>query len=225
MIEPLVVFEALTRRYRSGTGEVAAVLAAGGCVDPGARIALMGPSGSGKTTLLHLLAGLEQPSTGRISWPALDGERELRFRQIGLAFQGSSLLAPLTVLENVALRLLISSVPEQEARRRAEAVLADLGLEDLMDRTPEDLSGGQAQRVAMARAIVGGPRLLLADEPTGQLDHGTATGFLRQALALLAPDAGALVATHDAVIADLLPQRWSMTDGLLIWTSRSSPLR
>lgn len=188
----------------------------------GDRIALVGRSGSGKSTLLHLLAGLEIPTTGTIAWPALGPEGVEqpavgvagRPRTISVVFQSASLVPALTAVENVELALLLNGVARAEARDRAAEALAVIGVGDLADRLPEELSGGQAQRVTIARGIASDPQLLLADEPTGRLD--TKTGHLVvDALEIAADRSGAalVVATHDATVARRMPVRWEMHDG------------
>jgi len=181
---------------------------------PGARIALTGPSGSGKSTLVHLLAGLDDPSLGSVSWPAIGPRSALRPGPVGVVFQGPSLLSPLTVIENVALPLLLAGRTEADAVVRAAAALERLELIDLQAKLPEEISGGQAQRVAVARALTGAPLLLLADEPTGQLDHESAAAVV-EVLEQAARDSGAalVVATHDPEVAERLPERWVMRDG------------
>jgi ABC-type lipoprotein export system ATPase subunit len=172
---------------------------------PGDRIALVGPSGSGKSTLVHLLAGLDEPTVGRVE---RTGERP------GIVFQGPSLLEPLTVLENVELPLVLAGVPD--SRVRAVIALQRLGLDMLASKLPEEISGGQSQRVAVARAVAGEPPLLLADEPTGQLDHVSAEAVIDVLLAA-ADHAGAalLVSTHDLEVAARLTTRWEMQSGML----------
>jgi ABC-type lipoprotein export system ATPase subunit len=184
---------------------------------PGTQVALTGPSGSGKSTLLHLLAGLDTPTSGTIAWPGLGGSPEGRPGLIGMVFQGPSLLPPLDVTENIALPLLLAGGQETQSRERAAAALHDVGLDELAARLPEELSGGQAQRVAVARALAARPRLILADEPTGQLDSAHAAqvvGLLLDAATLLG--AALVLSTHDLTIADRFPDRWQMADGLMI---------
>ena len=186
-------------------------------VRPGMQVALTGPSGSGKTTLRHLLAGLETPTSGTIAWPGLDGSPAGRPGLVGMVFQGPSLLPPLDVTENVALPLLLSGCADSQARQRAAAALRDVGLDELADRLPEELSGGQAQRVAVARALAVRPRVILADEPTGQLDSVHAAQVTRLLLDAATRIGAALVlSTHDLTIASQLPERWQMADGRLV---------
>ncbi|UAL71833.1 ABC transporter ATP-binding protein [Streptomyces angustmyceticus] len=214
----LVRCDDVARTYGSGPAAVVAVHGLDCHVPPGARIAVVGPSGSGKSTLLHLMAGLDRPTAGKVSHPGIDGaDADTLTRHIGVVFQGPSLLPPLTVAENVALPLRIDGVPETEADDRAQVALARLELTELARRLPDELSAGQAQRVAVARVLARRPRLVLADEPTGQLDRATG----RQVLAILlgtAQELGAavLVTTHDPRIARALDVRWYMADGRLI---------
>ncbi len=147
----------------------------------------------------------------------VDGSPAGRPGLLGLVFQGPSLLPPLDVTENVALPLLLAGCTETQARERAAAALRDVGLDEFATRLPEELSGGQAQRVAVARALAARPRLILADEPTGQLDSAHAAqvvGLLLDAATLLG--AALVLSTHDLTIADRLPGRWQMADGLMI---------
>ena len=213
---PLVLCDGVTRTY--GTGQAATVaLQATDCeVNAGQRIGLVGPSGSGKSTLLHLMAGLDDPSTGAVSWPAIGTREELRPARVAVIFQGPSLLPRLSVLENTALPLVIGGMTDTEAQRVARDALGTLGLEDLADKLPEEISGGQAQRVAVARALAGQPRLILADEPTGQLDSVSAAAVVDVLLAASAHAGAALViSTHDLQLAARLPERWEIHNGQL----------
>lgn len=213
----------LARTY--GTGP-AATVALSGCtcaVLSGDRIAVTGPSGSGKSTLLHLLAGLDEPTAGTVEWPALGARSELRPRRVGVVFQDASLLPPLDVVENVALPLLLADIDEREATELAMEALERLGLAPLAAKLPEELSGGQAQRVAVARVLATAPRLILADEPTGQLDHVTG-GEVVDALLAAADHTGAtlVLTTHDLAVAERLPQQWRVHDGRLSTGSRAT---
>jgi putative ABC transport system ATP-binding protein len=186
-----------------GAGETATVaLGPTDCeVASGDRIALVGPSGSGKSTLVHLMAGLDNPTVGVVE--RLDGPS-------AVVFQGPSLLEPLTVIENAELPLVLTGAPD--ARERARAALQRLGLAELEDKLPEELSGGQAQRVAVARALATDAPLILADEPTGQLDHAAAAEVID---ALLATERTLVVSTHDPEIAARLDTRWELHSGRL----------
>lgn len=212
--EVLVRCEGVARTFGTGPAAVVAVHGVSWEVRSGQRVALTGPSGSGKSTLLHLLAGLDEPTVGTVGWPALGGRAALRPGPVAVVFQGPSLLAPLDVAENVALPALLSGATEEEANGAAAAALERLGLASLAAKLPEELSGGQAQRVAVARVLTGRPRLILADEPTGQLDHITAAMVIDALLDTAAQLGAALVVTtHDPLIANRLCQQWSMDDG------------
>jgi ABC-type lipoprotein export system ATPase subunit len=195
-------------------------------IHAGARVAITGPSGSGKSTLLHLFSGIDAPTTGEISWPALGPRDALRPGRVALVFQGPSLLPPLDVLENVALPLVLGGASERDAQAEALEALCRLDLEALTGRLPDELSGGQAQRVAVARALAGRPGLILADEPSGQLDHAHADAVLR-ALLDTAHDLGAalVVTTHDPLITGRLAVEWRMHDGRLFadWNGTVHP--
>ncbi|WP_426571689.1 ATP-binding cassette domain-containing protein [Aquihabitans sp. McL0605] len=210
----LVDVSGVARTFGRGPEAVVAVHDVTCTIRAGDRIALVGPSGSGKTTLLHLLAGLDQPTTGSIEWPGIGGPNDLRPGAVAVVFQAPSLVPPLDVTENVALPLLLSRADRAVARARALDALAALGLAELATRLPEELSGGQAQRVAVARAVAADPKLLLADEPTGQLDHHAGAAVVDALLAAADRTGAALVVnTHDPAVADRLGLRWSMTDG------------
>jgi ABC-type lipoprotein export system ATPase subunit len=216
MSDVLVRAAGLKKLFGNGQGTVVAVAGATFEIREGDRIALTGPSGSGKTSLLHLIAALDQPSAGAIEWPALGRAENLRPGPVGVAFQGPSLLPPLTVAENVALPALLAGTTDEEATATAGALIAQLGLAEVADKLPEEISGGQAQRAGLARALVGRPRLILADEPTGQLDRSSAAQLIDVLLEhVSATNAALVVATHDAAVADRLPLRWSMTERIL----------
>jgi ABC-type lipoprotein export system ATPase subunit len=216
MANALVEFTQLGRTYYRGKTPVVALEGATASVQAGGRIAVVGPSGGGKSTLLQLMGGLDTPTSGTIAWPALGKPETLRPRQVGYVFQTLSLLAPLTVVENVELPLLMADEKADTARALAIAALDKLDLMMIAQKLPEELSGGQAQRVAIARAFAGSPKLILADEPTGQLDHPTAQ-HLFDALfsALEGSDAALVVATHDLAIAQRLRTQWRLSHGRL----------
>ena len=215
MSDAVVRAEGLAKTYGKGQGAVVALYGTTFELMAGDRVAVVGPSGSGKSTLLHLMAALDVATAGSVTWPALEPGGPRAPGAVGFVFQGPSLLPDLDVVENTALPLLLAGRDGTAARRSAMAVLARLGLEDVAARLPAELSGGQAQRVAVARALVAGPRLLLADEPTGQLDHESAA-LVVDALATAAADGAALaVATHDAAVARLLGRQWTIADGHL----------
>jgi lipoprotein-releasing system ATP-binding protein len=216
MDEMLVRMENGGRTYSRGKTPVIAVASATCTVIPRDRIALMGPSGSGKSTLLHLLGGLDILTSGSLTWPALGARDTLRPAKVGLVFQTPSLLAPLTVVENVEIPLLLGKDSAEKARAAALDALDRIGLRFIADKLPEELSGGQAQRVAVARALASSPKLILADEPTGQLDHPTAQHLFDVLLASLEGTETALVvATHDRTVAERMNTLWHMQHGIL----------
>ena len=213
----------VARTFGSGPRAVVALHGVSCEVHRGDLIALTGPSGSGKTTLLHLLAGLDSPTKGTIEWPAIGGFDHLRPGPIAIVFQAPSLLPPLDVGENVALPLLLQGVDRHAAHRQAIAALRRLDLESIAAKLPEELSGGQAQRVAVARVLAGQPTLILADEPTGQLDHTSGAAVIDALIAAAAETGAALIVnTHDAAVARRLDRRWSMTNGRLTIEAASS---
>lgn len=185
-------------------------------ISAGARIAVVGPSGSGKTTLLHILGGLDRPTAGTVEWPGLGRFEELRPRRIGMMFQSPSLFPALTAAENVALPFVLAG-EHSAAGNAARMLLQSFGLGELADSLPEELSGGQSQRIAMVRALAMRPRLVLADEPTGQLDSITAQFLFDTILERLeGTDAALVVATHDEAIAARMATRWTMDHGRLV---------
>ncbi|GAA3092099.1 putative ABC transport system ATP-binding protein [Kribbella aluminosa] len=209
------------RTFGQGDQAVVAVHGSTCAVEPGARIAITGSSGSGKSTLLHLLAGLETPTGGAVEWPELGNSAAERSRDIAVVFQGPSLLPALTVAENVGLAAVLTGVSETEADRRAAAAMETVGVAMLTDQLADTLSGGQAQRVAIARAIALRPRLVLADEPTGQLDGETGAHVLDVLMAAVAETGAALVVTtHDPAVAGRLGEHWQMNDGRLVVPAR-----
>jgi putative ABC transport system ATP-binding protein/lipoprotein-releasing system ATP-binding protein len=182
----------------------------------GDRIAITGPSGSGKSTLLYLMGGLETVTSGSLIWPALGPIQGLRPAKVAFVFQVPSLLVALTVIENIELPLLLDNVDKKIARQAALAALERLDLSGIADNLPEELSGGQAQRVAMARALASQSKLILADEPTGQLDHPTAQHLFDILLAAIdGTDTALVVATHDQAVANRLHTIWHMHHGIL----------
>lgn len=205
------------RTFGVGRSAVTAVRRASFTIAPNDRIALMGPSGSGKSTLLHLLAQLEKPTSGEITGALSTPRQGPRPDSIGLVFQSPSLIPALDTLENVALPLVLAGARDPEARAAAHEALKLLDLGWLERRLPEELSGGQAQRVAIARVMACRPRLILADEPTGQLDHRTGQAVLRVLLDIARTlGAAVLIATHDPLIAAQLDEVWQMEHGTLM---------
>jgi putative ABC transport system ATP-binding protein len=192
-------------------------------IEQGEFVALEGPSGSGKTTLLQLLGALDRPSSGCVEFEGRDlaalpdGElADLRLRSFGFVFQQFNLIPTLTALENVQAKLAPTGISDEELRRRSEAILAEVGLADRASHLPSHLSGGEQQRVAIARALSVEPHVILADEPTGNLDTKTGADII-DSLADLAARRGTtiVVATHDADLAERAPRRLAMRDGRL----------
>lgn len=214
---PLVRCEGAARTYGSGPTATVALTPANCEVWPDSRVALVGESGSGKSTLLHLMAGLDEPTVGQVTWPAIGDRQALRPGPVAVVFQGPSLLPPLTVAENVGFPLILAGRPAPEVDRRAQAALGRLRLDELSDKLPEEISGGQSQRVAVARGLVGEPRLILADEPTGQLDHEIGAIVIEELLNVADRcGAGLVVATHDDAVAEKLSECWQMRNGALL---------
>ncbi|AEN74436.1 ABC transporter ATP-binding protein [Rhodothermus marinus] len=181
----IVRAEQVTKIYDEGAVPVQALRGVSLTIEPGEFTVIAGPSGSGKTTLLNLLGALDVPTEGRVSFEGQDlstlSRRErarLRLYKIGFVFQAYNLIPVLTALENVEFVLLLQGVPERERRRRALEVLEQLGIGELAHKRPHEMSGGQQQRVAVARAVVSHPRLVLADEPTANLDSATGARLL-----------------------------------------------
>ncbi|MEV4137171.1 ABC transporter ATP-binding protein [Dactylosporangium sp. NPDC049742] len=187
------------------------------CVVPAAaRIAVTGVSGSGKTTLLHIVAGIDEPTAGTARWPSIGGHPRSHPGLVGVVLQRPGLLPALDVAENVSLPLLLAGRTPDAAREAAAETLARLDLTDLSTRLPHELSGGQAQRVAVARAVAADPGLIVADEPTAALDS-TGAAHLVDVLLAAADRLGAalVVATHDDAVAGRLEHRWRMANGVV----------
>lgn len=219
MSEVLVRLDAVSRRFPP---DVLAVDGVSAEVRPGDRIALRGVSGSGKSSLLALLTGLDRPSSGAVTWPALD-MAVLRPGQIGIAFQTASLMPSLNLAENLALPWLIADRAGDPAQAVAEA-LERVGLAGMSDRLPSELSGGQALRAGVARALVTSPRLLVADEPTGQLDGETGSALMGALIEWAgATGAALIVATHDPAVAERMDRQWQMAFGRMSETRQGVP--
>jgi ABC-type lipoprotein export system ATPase subunit len=220
---PLLRCEGVARTYGAGPTATVALQATDCEVFAGQQVALVGPSGSGKSTLIHLMAGLDDPTVGTVSWPAIGTRDELRPGRVAVIFQGPSLLPPLTVLENISLPLVIGGMTDRDAKDVGRSALRTLDLEELADKLPEEISGGQAQRAAVARALAGEPSLILADEPTGQLDRTNGAAVVDVLLAASEHAGSALVvSTHDLTVAARLPERWEMHSGEIQTNSRET---
>ncbi|GLS17434.1 ABC transporter ATP-binding protein [Labrys miyagiensis] len=216
----LVVARDLQRSFAFAGQKVGALASASFEIASTDRIALAGPSGSGKSTLLALIAGLDKPDVGTIAWPGLPGRSSqpvgLASSDIALAFQAPSLIPSLTVIANAALPHMLRGGGAGEAEERAAAALSLFRVQDLADKLPEEISGGQAQRVVLARCIVARPDLILADEPTSQLDHLNGMAAIEALLGWTADNKCAVViATHDVEVARRLDRTWTIYHGLL----------
>ncbi|MEZ4526603.1 MAG: ABC transporter ATP-binding protein [Desulfobacterales bacterium] len=184
-MEAMVSCTEVVKTYRQGKVEVQALRGVSLCIEKGGFAALAGPSGSGKTTILNLIGGLDQPDSGTVVVDGNDFRQmnqsqlaQLRLHKIGFVFQAYNLIPVLSAMENVEYVMLLQGIPLKERRERSKAVLDEVGLAGMYDRRPAELSGGQQQRVAVARAIVSNPSIVLADEPTANLDSKTGMGLL-----------------------------------------------
>ena len=222
---PAVRVTNVTRAYTVNNEQVLALRGVSLTEEEGAFIALMGRSGSGKTTLLNMIGGLDQPSSGEVALygQVLNGMNQdqltlLRREKIGFIFQSFALLPILSAWENVEMPLRIAGVrSRRERRQRAEAALALVGLERWATHRPAEMSGGQQQRVAIARALVSRPRLLLADEPTGELDSTTGRNLLTLLRTIVRTEGVTLImATHDRTIFDFADVVYQLRDGQIV---------
>jgi putative ABC transport system ATP-binding protein len=217
----------LLRRYPGAGSPIRAVDGVDLEVEEGETVSVMGPSGCGKSTLLHLLGGLERPDAGELY---LGGRRVdrlsetrwavLRRRGIGFVFQAFHLVDELTSVENVELPALLLGVPRREARRRARELLERLGVAGRAGHLPDRLSGGERQRVAVARALVNRPLVVLADEPTGNLDSRATGDILRLFAELRRSGQALLIVTHDARVASSADRLLTMRDGAIVAQTR-----
>jgi lipoprotein-releasing system ATP-binding protein len=223
MSEPVLVIEGLRRTYETGQGPLEVLKGADLSLDAGEIVGLVGPSGSGKSSLLHAAGLLERPTAGRIviqgrDCGALDDNERTRIRltAIGFVYQFHHLLPEFTALENVALPALIAGQSRAKANARAETLLTGLGLSGRLGHQPAQLSGGEQQRVAVARALTNSPRLLLADEPTGNLDPATSEVVFRSLRELVRlTGVAALVATHNLGMTKHMDRVLTVRDGLV----------
>lgn len=221
--EPLVVVEGLRKVYRTGPKEVVALREVSFTAYPGELIAIRGRSGSGKTTLLNQVGGLDRPDAGRVvvagrevtSLPESD-LLALRRDVIGFVFQSFGLIPVLSAAENVGVPMRLARTPVAEREQRVRTLLALVGLDKHANQRPYELSGGQRQRVAIARSLANRPRLLLADEPTGQLDSQTGRQIMELLRALVRSEGvTALVATHDPGLITLADRVLEISDGVV----------
>jgi putative ABC transport system ATP-binding protein len=229
-VSALIHLEDLAKTYRMGDVEVHALRGVSLDIAEGEFVAIMGASGSGKSTLMNILGCLDKPSAGRYVLAGEDVSRkdrnqlaEIRGRTLGFVFQSFNLLARTSALENVELPLLYSGVGTRERHARAHAALARVGLGERLDHHPAQLSGGQQQRVAIARALVGNPRLILADEPTGNLDSRTSIEVMALFQELSRTGITIVLVTHEADIAAYAARVIVVRDGLVRSDERQVP--
>ena len=224
MSEPALELDAVVRRYRQAGGALEILRGASLRLMPGEAVALVGPSGAGKSTLLHVAGLLEAPDGGRVLVDGQDGgrlgDRErtlLRRRALGFVYQFHHLLPEFSALENVIVPQMIAGRPRREAARRAAELLDRVGLSARAGHRPGRLSGGEQQRVAIVRAIANAPRVLLADEPTGNLDPTTAAGVYEELVRLVRETGLAvLMATHNPELAARMDRIVRLQDGILV---------
>ncbi len=228
---PLLSVRGLSRSYEAGESRVVALDAVDLDVARGEFVAVMGASGSGKSTLLHVLGCLDRPSAGRyelagrdVAELASDERAELRNREIGFVFQSFNLVPRTSALENVELPLVYGGVPPAEQRERARTALRSVGLEGREQHVPSQLSGGQQQRVAIARALVNHPSLLLADEPTGNLDSRTSREILALFQRLHREGITIVMVTHEADVAAHAGRVVTFRDGRILSDVRQAPV-
>jgi putative ABC transport system ATP-binding protein len=229
----MLIVEQVEKTYAGGRGGVAALRGVSLRVEAGEFIALMGPSGCGKSSLLHILGGMDRPTRGSVSLGgvALDALNEqqlaeLRRKKIGFVFQFFNLLPTLTVAENIALPLLLDGVRDREANERTRTLLDRVGLSPRAGHYPAELSGGEMQRTAVARAIITRPELILADEPTGNLDTDNGEQVMKL-LAELNRETGVtiILATHSTEAAAFATREIRMRDGLIARDNGTAPTR
>ncbi len=221
--QPVLSLRGLVRTYKSGDKDLHVLKGVDLDIYPGEIVGLIGPSGSGKSSLLHAAGLLERPTGGTVSLGGVEVSKlkekqrtRLRLAHIGFVYQFHHLLPELSALDNVGLPNLIAGKTQGEARARAADLLTRLGLQDRMEHQPAQMSGGEQQRVAIARALANNPRLLLADEPTGNLDP-TTSGTVFQSLFDLARIQGVacLIATHNMELAGFMDRVFALRDGHL----------
>jgi putative ABC transport system ATP-binding protein len=217
---PQIELSGIERVFTLGDSEVHALHALDLSIDPGEYVAIMGPSGSGKSTLLNLLGLLDRPNTGSyrlegrdVTTLTPDEQARVRRERIGFVFQSFHLVPRLTAAENIALPMMLAGIAAGERNARVAQALKDFGLADRADHRPDQLSGGQRQRVAIARATIMRPALILADEPTGNLDRATGEEVIRLLEALNSGGVTLIIVTHDGALGARARRRVAMEDG------------
>jgi len=222
--QPQLRLERLERGYTQGNRRIEVLKGASASFFPGETVALLGPSGAGKSTLLHIAGLLERPDKGAVIINGVEcgklsdnAQTRMRRMEVGFVYQFHHLLPEFSALENVVLPQLILGLTREKAEERGRELLKSLGLEERWDHRPAELSGGEQQRVAIARAVANDPKVLLADEPTGNLDPPTAERVFEQLLSLVRQSGvAAVIATHNLDLAARMDRTLRLTDGLLV---------
>jgi len=221
---PILSVRNLHRRYKSGAGHLNVLQGADIDIYPGEMVGLVGPSGSGKSTLLHAAGLLEKPNAGEVyingkeSLKLLDNERTaIRRRSIGIVYQFHHLLKEFTAIDNVVIPQLLAGRSKRAAEAEAKRLLTQMGLSERLHHRPSQMSGGEQQRVAIARAIANNPQILLADEPTGNLDPATSSAVFKSLLDLVKTEnVAALIATHNMELIQYMDRVLTVQNGLII---------
>jgi putative ABC transport system ATP-binding protein len=229
---PLIEMHGIERTYYMGDNVVRALAGVDLTIERGASIAIMGQSGSGKSTMMNLLGCLDQPTAGSYKLDGRDVSRlsrsqlaDVRGQMIGFVFQSFNLLSRTTALENVEMPLLYQGVPSKERKRRAQNALERVGLHNRGDHTPNQLSGGQQQRVAIARALVGEAPIIMADEPTGNLDTKTSYEVMAILQGLVQQGITVVLVTHEPDIAAYARRVVKLSDGLVVEDKTQTPIQ
>ncbi|MGZ8983535.1 MAG: ABC transporter ATP-binding protein [Methylotenera sp.] len=231
MAQSLVLVSDLYKDYQTAAGAITVLKQVNFSMDAGDFVAIMGPSGSGKSTFMNILGCLDKPTSGQYT---LDGHQvanlsgnalaQIRNQTIGFVFQGFNLLSRVSLLDNVALPLVYSGVSKSERQARAKVLLEKVGLDQHINSLPNQISGGQQQRVAIARALVNHPRLILADEPTGNLDSKTSEGIMELFSELNADGITIVLVTHESDIAAHASRQIRFLDGRIVQDTRSKTI-
>jgi len=220
---PVLELRAIDRTYRTSAGELQVLRGTDLRIAPGELVGLVGPSGSGKSTLLHTAGLLERPESGEVLLDGADclklsedGRTAIRRKKIGFVYQFHHLLPEFNAVDNVAMPLMIAGVGRRQARQKAASLLDEMGLSERLDHQPAQLSGGEQQRVAIARALANDPRLVIADEPTGNLDPATTERVFATLIKMVREEgAGVLVATHNFALTRHMDRVLTLRDGKL----------
>ncbi len=226
----LIDLRNVTKRYTIGEQEILALNGINLSIEQGEYAAIIGPSGSGKSTLMHLLGCLDTPTSGTMTLDGIDVSRassnklsEMRNQKIGFVFQSFNLLPKFNVLQNVELPMIYSGITAAERHRRALEAIDRVELSNRVKNTPLQLSGGQMQRVAIARALVNKPKIIFADEPTGNLDSKTGANILQLFRELSEAGSTIVIVTHDTKIAAQTPRRIEIADGVIVNDVKNEP--